>query len=241
MKKAAAQTELEMPKTDGKPAAADERAFNPISRMIPRLQLAPWADQPRQDFPKEAQEELRASMKEHGFDEAFPLLCRPLEYRVVVSPEIANGYHLDYRTHPSSEWRGVQNDFEFPATASWRYLLTQGDPNSDVELALAWLPKFQIVDGQRRWTEAGELNIHEVPCVVREMSDSEALEKALISALQKRSLNVLEQAEGFGRLIEYGGGGHSAKSIAHRLGLNERTVKDRLDLRALRGTYAGDC
>lgn len=224
MKSSESQGTLEIPTVSGV-----EPGFN-HAKSVPRAHLTPWPEQPRQEILKEDQEELRASMKEHGFDEAYPILARPLEYQVLPG---GKGFDFQYRAHASSEWRAVWDEIELPESPSWSRLETQ----DDVEQALAWLPKYQIVDGERRWTEAGKLNIHELPVVIREMTDSQALEKALISALQKKSLNVLEQAEAFGRLIDYGSS--STKSIAARLGISERTVSDVLDLRVLRGTTAG--
>lgn len=212
------------------PAAPFKRAF--ISR-IPRPELTPWPEQPREHFDQAALDELKQSMQTYGFDEAYPLLCRPLEYQAVRDDVLAK-FCIEYRPHETAPWRDVRDDIVFPVGPSWAALQSE----DDVQLALAWLPKFQIVDGERRWTEAGELNIHEIPCVVREMTNAEALEKALISALQKKSLNAMEEAEGFGRLIDCDPG-NTPKTIAARLGVTLQYVSDRLGIRSLRGTSAG--
>jgi ParB family transcriptional regulator, chromosome partitioning protein len=61
---------------------------------------------------------------------------------------------------------------------------------------------YQIVAGERRWRAARMAGISEVPAVIREMSDSEVMELALIENLQREDLNPLEEAHGYQSLIE---------------------------------------
>jgi ParB family chromosome partitioning protein len=61
---------------------------------------------------------------------------------------------------------------------------------------------YQIVAGERRWRAARMAGITEVPAVIREMSDSEVMELALIENLQREDLNPLEEARGYQALIE---------------------------------------
>lgn len=64
---------------------------------------------------------------------------------------------------------------------------------------------YQIVAGERRWRAAQRARLHEVPVVVRELSDVETLEIALIENIQRQDLNAIEEAEGYARLIgEFG-------------------------------------
>ncbi|MBL8894229.1 MAG: ParB/RepB/Spo0J family partition protein [Rhizobiales bacterium] len=60
---------------------------------------------------------------------------------------------------------------------------------------------FEIVAGERRWRAAQKAGIHEVPAIVRELSDGEALEIALIENIQRADLNPLEEARGYEQLM----------------------------------------
>ena len=66
-----------------------------------------------------------------------------------------------------------------------------GDPNA-----------FEIVAGERRWRAAQLAKLHDVPVVVREMNDAEALELALIENVQRADLNAIEEAAAYHELID---------------------------------------
>ena len=61
---------------------------------------------------------------------------------------------------------------------------------------------YRIVAGERRWRAARMAGVTEVPAVVREMSDSEVMEFALIENLQREDLNPVEEALGYRSLID---------------------------------------
>lgn len=61
---------------------------------------------------------------------------------------------------------------------------------------------YQIVAGERRWRAAQRARLHEVPVIVREFSDSETLEVALVENIQRQDLNAIEEAEAYHRLID---------------------------------------
>ncbi len=61
---------------------------------------------------------------------------------------------------------------------------------------------FEIVAGERRWRAAQIARLHDVPVVVRELSDRESLELALVENVQRQDLSPLEEAEGYRRLTE---------------------------------------
>ena len=62
---------------------------------------------------------------------------------------------------------------------------------------------FQIVAGERRWRAARMLGLSEVPVQVRELSDSETMQIALIENLQRENLNPIEEARGYCELVEH--------------------------------------
>ncbi len=61
---------------------------------------------------------------------------------------------------------------------------------------------YEIIAGERRWRAAQLAQLHEVPILVRELNDVEALEVALVENLQRENLSPLEEAEGYRQLIE---------------------------------------
>ncbi|HWW34806.1 MAG TPA: ParB/RepB/Spo0J family partition protein [Xanthobacteraceae bacterium] len=61
---------------------------------------------------------------------------------------------------------------------------------------------YEIVAGERRWRAAQRAGLHEVPVVVIEATDAEALQLAIIENVQRADLNPLEEAEGYRALME---------------------------------------
>lgn len=61
---------------------------------------------------------------------------------------------------------------------------------------------FEIIAGERRWRAAQRAGLHEVPVIVREVDDKEALELAIIENVQRADLNPLEEALGYEQLID---------------------------------------
>ncbi|MBY8829113.1 ParB/RepB/Spo0J family partition protein [Hephaestia sp. CMS5P-6] len=61
---------------------------------------------------------------------------------------------------------------------------------------------YQIVAGERRWRAAQRARLHEVPVIVRDFSDAETLEIALVENIQRQDLNAIEEAQAYQRLID---------------------------------------
>jgi len=61
---------------------------------------------------------------------------------------------------------------------------------------------LEIVAGERRWRAAQKAGVHMVPVIIRELSDREVLELAIIENVQRADLNALEEANGYRELIE---------------------------------------
>ena len=61
---------------------------------------------------------------------------------------------------------------------------------------------FELIAGERRWRAAQKAGLHTVPCVIRDADDQMAAEIAMIENIQRRDLSVIEEAEGYRRLIE---------------------------------------
>ncbi|MFZ5673385.1 MAG: ParB/RepB/Spo0J family partition protein [Pseudomonadota bacterium] len=62
--------------------------------------------------------------------------------------------------------------------------------------------EYEIVAGERRWRAAQRAGIHEVPVLIRNLSDGEALEIALIENIQRADLNALEEARAYQQLMD---------------------------------------
>ena len=61
---------------------------------------------------------------------------------------------------------------------------------------------YEIVAGERRWRAAQRVGLHNVPVIVRELSDQDVLELAIIENVQRADLNAIEEAGGYRELIE---------------------------------------
>jgi len=90
---------------------------------------------------------------------------------------------------------------------------------------------FEIVAGERRWRAAQSAQLHELPVIVREMTDSEVLEIAIIENIQRADLNALEEAEGYRQLMDRFG--HTQERIADALGKSRSHVANLLRLLGL--------
>lgn len=88
--------------------------------------------------------------------------------------------------------------------------------------------QFEIIAGERRWRAAQIAQVHEVPVVVRDLSDAEALEIALIENIQRESLTPLEEAEGYQRLMnEFS---HTQEDLSRAVGKSRSHVANMLRL-----------
>jgi ParB family chromosome partitioning protein len=61
---------------------------------------------------------------------------------------------------------------------------------------------FELIAGERRWRASQRAGLHDVPVIIRDVDDKEALELAIIENVQRADLNPLEEAMGYGQLIE---------------------------------------
>jgi ParB family chromosome partitioning protein len=87
---------------------------------------------------------------------------------------------------------------------------------------------YEIVAGERRWRAAGLAGLQKVPALVREFSEAEMMEIALIENLQREDLNPLEEAEAYRALLD---GFHlTQEQLAQRLGKSRSQVANTLRL-----------
>lgn len=91
--------------------------------------------------------------------------------------------------------------------------------------------QFEIVAGERRWRAAQIAGLHEVPVVVREFTDVEVLEIAIIENIQREDLNPIEEAMAYRQLIERFG--HTQEKLAEALSRSRTHVTNLLRLLTL--------
>lgn len=90
---------------------------------------------------------------------------------------------------------------------------------------------YQLVAGERRWRASRMAGIDEVPVVIREMTDSETMEIALIENLQREDLNPVEEALGYRDLMD--SFGMTQDEVAKRVGRSRPAVANALRLLSL--------
>lgn len=61
---------------------------------------------------------------------------------------------------------------------------------------------YQIIAGERRWRASQRAKLHEIPVLIRNLSDADAMAAGLVENLQRENLNPVEEADGYKRLIE---------------------------------------
>jgi ParB family transcriptional regulator, chromosome partitioning protein len=90
---------------------------------------------------------------------------------------------------------------------------------------------YEIIAGERRWRAAQRAGLHEVPVVVIEATDVEALQLAIIENVQRADLNPLEEAEGYRALIR--DFSYSQDDVARTVGKSRSHVANLLRLQTL--------
>ena len=88
--------------------------------------------------------------------------------------------------------------------------------------------KFELIAGERRWRAAQKVGLTEAPVIIREASDQDVLELALIENLQREDLNPIEEANAFARLArEFG---LRQEDIAQKVGKSRAAIANSMRL-----------
>ncbi len=212
--------------------------------------LMPPLANPRTNFPPAEMDELEASFTARGFTDALSqLLVRPIEYRggrdvILSSGAVINGLSIEFR-FPGGEWKPVSEAHRRDMLSDAPFINASQKMNSLEEVAdvIALLPTHEIVDGERRYRVATKLGIETAPAAIALLTDDQALELQLVSAIQRASLSAIDEAEGICRLLELkdadGKPLQTVESLALKLGKSAAHISDCRGLRRLRGTDAG--
>ncbi|MFZ3230115.1 MAG: ParB/RepB/Spo0J family partition protein [Pseudobdellovibrio sp.] len=87
---------------------------------------------------------------------------------------------------------------------------------------------FEIIAGERRWRAAQIAGFHEVPAIIKTISDKEALQLAIIENIQREDLDPIEEAESYQRLMtEFG---YSQQDVSEKVGKERSSVANALRL-----------
>jgi ParB family chromosome partitioning protein len=90
---------------------------------------------------------------------------------------------------------------------------------------------YEIIAGERRWRAAQIAQLHEVPVVIRNFNDTEALEVAIIENVQRSDLSPIEEAAGYKRLIE--NHGHTQEDLSGIVGKSRSHIANIIRLLSL--------
>ena len=88
--------------------------------------------------------------------------------------------------------------------------------------------EYEIVAGERRWRAAQMAKLHEIPVLVREFTDIEVLEVAIIENIQRADLNPVEEAAGYNQLMEKFG--HTQDKLSQALGKSRSYIANSVRL-----------
>ena len=91
--------------------------------------------------------------------------------------------------------------------------------------------RFQIIAGERRYRAALEVGLAELPCIVRDATDAEVMELALVENLQRKDLSAFEEADGMKALATTYGYTH--EKMAQKLGKSRTSITETLALTAM--------
>lgn len=86
--------------------------------------------------------------------------------------------------------------------------------------------KYELIAGERRWRAAQLAKVHEIPAILRDLTDAEALQIGLVENLQRSDLNPVEEAEAYRRLVDEFG--HTQEDVAEAVGKSRSHIANLL-------------
>jgi len=89
-------------------------------------------------------------------------------------------------------------------------------------------PGYQLIAGERRWRAARQAGLERIPAIVRDATDAESLELALVENLLREDLNPIDEAEAYEKLL--GQFGWTQEELAGRIGRDRSSIANSLRL-----------
>ncbi len=88
--------------------------------------------------------------------------------------------------------------------------------------------RYEIIAGERRFRASKKANLKEIPCIEMDVEDSEAMEISLIENVQRKDLDVFEEADGLRALADIYGYNHS--QVAEKIGKSRSTITETMNI-----------
>nr|MCS5552159.1 ParB/RepB/Spo0J family partition protein [SAR324 cluster bacterium] len=98
--------------------------------------------------------------------------------------------------------------------------------------------QYELVAGERRWRALKQIDVTQVPVVLRNVSDNEILEVSLLENIQRENLTVIEEAQSYHDLLQIHG--YTQEELAKKLGRDRSTIANMLRLLQLPSALKND-
>ena len=98
--------------------------------------------------------------------------------------------------------------------------------------------QYELVAGERRWRALKQIDVTQVPVVLRNVSDNEILEVSLLENIQRENLTVIEEAQSYQDLLQIHG--YTQEELAKKLGRDRSTIANMLRLLQLPSALKND-
>ena len=98
--------------------------------------------------------------------------------------------------------------------------------------------KFELVAGERRWRALKQIDVTQVPVILRNVSDNEILEVSILENIQRENLTVIEEAQSYFDLLQVHG--YTQEELAKKLGRDRSTIANMLRLLQLPSALKND-
>jgi ParB family chromosome partitioning protein len=199
------------------PAAADRKTTNPAAGGADQDDTGPMTDPKRKNLGRG----LAALLGDEDEEQDYASLDKVRASRTVPIEQLGPNRFQPRRMFDEEALEALSDSIRSQGMIQPILVRRRpDDPNS-----------YEIIAGERRWRAAQRAQLHEVPVVVRDMADNEALEIAIVENVQRRDLTPLEESEGYQRLIDEFQ--HTQEDLARVVGKSRSHIANMLRLLSL--------